>query len=129
MSTVGLNREKKTYLSHNQIGASVTEVMMAIVVFMVIMIGGINYFTAPQANLAREEMRRLAAAIAQQRLEALLHLDYTNVDGRFQRNQYARRDIEQWQVFSPRSFLPVATRPPKILMPMSQTYHFLFRRS
>jgi cytoskeletal protein RodZ len=53
--------------------------MVAIVVFMVIMIGGLNYFTVPQAIMAREEMKRMAVAAAQQRMETLLQSDYTEV--------------------------------------------------
>ncbi|MCG8608687.1 hypothetical protein MJD09_27330 [bacterium] len=60
-------------------GTSVVEVMVAIVVFMVIMIGGLNYFTVPQATMAREKMRRLAVAEAQQRMETLVRLAYAAV--------------------------------------------------
>ena len=66
-------------LWRNQDGSSVVEVMVAIVVFMIIMLGGLNYFTVPQANMARENMRRLAVAEAQQRMEVLLDLDYTAI--------------------------------------------------
>ena len=36
--------------------------MFAIVVFMVIMIGGMSYFTVPQANDARQKVKRLAVS-------------------------------------------------------------------
>jgi hypothetical protein len=53
--------------------------MVAIVVFMVIMLGGLNYFTIPHASLAREKMRRIATAAAEQRMETLMLLDYTDI--------------------------------------------------
>ena len=53
--------------------------MIAVVVFIIIMIGGLNYFTLPQATVAREKIKRLAFAAAQQRMETLLALDYTAI--------------------------------------------------
>ena len=55
------------------------ETMVAIAVFMIIMIGGLNYFTLPQAIVGREKLKRLAFAQAHQRMEALLELDYTAI--------------------------------------------------
>ena len=66
-------------LWRNQDGSSVVEVMVAIVVFMVIMLGGLNYFTIPQATMAREKMRRSAVTQAQLRMESLLKLEYTAI--------------------------------------------------
>ena len=60
----------------NQNGSSVVEVMVAIVVFMVIMIGGTSYFTVPQAVGARQKMKRLAVSEAKQRLETFLGLGF-----------------------------------------------------
>jgi len=50
--------------------------MVAIVVFMVIMIGGMSYFTLPQASNARQKMKRLAVSEAKQRLETFLGLGF-----------------------------------------------------
>ncbi len=61
---------------HNQKGTSIVEVMIAVFVFMIIMVGGLNYFTLPQATVAREKIKRLAFAAAHQRMETLLELDY-----------------------------------------------------
>ncbi len=66
---------QKYLIAHNQNGTSIVEVMIAIAVFMIIMIGGLNYFTLPQSTVAREKIKRLAFAAAQQRMETLLALD------------------------------------------------------
>lgn len=63
----------------NQDGSSVVEVMVAIVVFMVIMLGGLNYFTLPQVHSARQKMKRLAVSAAKERLETILALGFTGV--------------------------------------------------
>ena len=64
---------------HNQKGTSIIEVMIAVTVFIIIMIGGLNYFTLPQSTVAREKIKRLAFAAAHQRMETLLALDYTAI--------------------------------------------------
>jgi len=46
------------------------------VVFMIIMVGGLNYFTLLQSTAVREKIKGLAFAAAQQRMETLLALDY-----------------------------------------------------
>ena len=46
------------------------------VVFIIIMVGGLNYFTLLQSTAVREKIKRLAFAAAQQRMETLLALDY-----------------------------------------------------
>lgn len=66
-------------LRRDQRGTSLVEVMVATVVFMTIMLGGLNYFTLPQATVAREKMRRLAVTQAQQRMETILGLDYAEI--------------------------------------------------
>ena len=43
---------------------------------MVIMIGGMSYFTLPQASNARQKMKRLAVSEAKQRLETFLGLGF-----------------------------------------------------
>ena len=74
-----LNMRHKYLIAFNQNGASIIEVMVAIAVFMIIMIGGLNYFTLPQAIVGREKLKRLAFAAVHQRMETLLELDYTAI--------------------------------------------------
>ncbi len=63
-------------LFKDETGTSLVEVMVATVVFMIIMVGGLTYFTLPQSTAVREKIKRLAFAAAHQRMEALLALDY-----------------------------------------------------
>ena len=60
-------------------GTSMVEVMIAIVVFMIIMVGGLNYFLQPQSMIARQKIKRLAISAAQSRMETLLALDFTQI--------------------------------------------------
>ncbi len=53
--------------------------MFAIVIFMSIMIGGLQYFTLPQQTVARQKMKRLAVVEAQRRMEDLIALGFTGV--------------------------------------------------
>ncbi len=66
-------------LFKDETGTSLVEVMVAIVVFMIIMVGGLTYFTLPQSTAVREKIKRLAFAAAHQRMETLLALDYTAI--------------------------------------------------
>ncbi len=63
-------------LFKDETGTSLVEVMVAMVVFMIIMVGGLTYFTLPQSTAVREKIKRLAFAAAHQRMETLLALDY-----------------------------------------------------
>ena len=63
----------------DETGTSIIEVMIAIMVFMIIMVGGLQYFTLPQQIVARKKIKRLAVAEAQRRMEALLSLGFTGV--------------------------------------------------
>ena len=60
-------------------GTSIVEVMVAIVVFMIIMMGGLNYFLQPQSMIGRQKIKRLAISAAQSRMETLLALDFTQI--------------------------------------------------
>ncbi len=62
-----------------QSGTSIVEVMFAVVIFMIIMIGGLQYFTLPQATIAKQKFRRMAVSAARQRVETLLALGFTGV--------------------------------------------------
>jgi len=53
--------------------------MFAIMIFMIIMLGGLQYFTLPQTFVARKKMKRLAVAEAEARIETLLSLGFTGV--------------------------------------------------
>ncbi len=66
-------------LFKDETGTSLVEVMVATVVFMIIMVGGLTYFTLPQSTAVREKIKGLAFAAAHQRMEALLALDYTAI--------------------------------------------------
>ena len=63
----------------DETGTSMIEVMIAIMVFMIIMVGGLQYFTLPQQIVARKKIKRLAVAEAQRRMEALVSLGFTGV--------------------------------------------------
>ncbi len=66
-------------LIRNQIGTSLTEVMIAVVVFLIIMVGGLNYFLLPQSTIARQKIKRVAISAAQRRMESLLALSFSDV--------------------------------------------------
>jgi len=53
-------------LFKDETGTSIVEVTIAMVVFMIIMAGGLNYFTLPQSTAVREKIKGLAFAAAQQ---------------------------------------------------------------
>ena len=50
--------------------------LLIIFLNMIIMVGGLNYFTLPQSTAVREKIKRLAFAAAHLRMETLLALDY-----------------------------------------------------
>lgn len=63
----------------DQDGTTTVEVMSAILIFMIIMVGGLNYFFLPQAIIARQKMKRLAISAARQKMESLLALNYNQL--------------------------------------------------
>ena len=64
---------------NGQDGVTVVEVMFATLIFMIIMISGLQYFTIPQQINVREKMKRLAMAEAQQTIERVLTWDYIDI--------------------------------------------------
>ena len=66
-------------LFKHETGSSIIEVMVATVVFLIIMIGGLQYFVLPQSITVRQKIKRLAVVTAAERMETLLALDYTAV--------------------------------------------------
>lgn len=67
------------FLFQNQNGMTVVEVMSAILIFAIIMVGGLNYFFLPQAIIARQKMKRLAIVDARQKMESIAALNYDQV--------------------------------------------------
>ncbi len=57
-------------------GATIIEVMIAVALFLIIMVGGMNFFALPRGELARQKQQRLAVIIAAERLERLKALGY-----------------------------------------------------
>ena len=51
--------------------------MVATVVFIIIMVGGLNYYVQPQSTIVRQKIKRLAISSAQSRMEILRALDFT----------------------------------------------------
>ncbi len=49
-------------LFKDETGTSIVEVMIATVVFMIIMVGGLNYYLQPRIIMVREEIRRFATS-------------------------------------------------------------------
>jgi len=49
-----------TLLFKDETGSSIIEVMVATVVFIIIMVGGLNYYVQPQIIRVREKIRRFA---------------------------------------------------------------------
>ena len=66
-------------LFKDETGTSIIEVMVATVVFMIIMVGGLNYYVQPQIIIVREKIRRFAASAVQRRMETLRTLDFSQV--------------------------------------------------
>ncbi len=53
---------KYLVLFKDESGSSIIEVMLATVVFMIIMVGGLNYYVQPQSIMVREKMKRFAVS-------------------------------------------------------------------
>ena len=69
---------KYPVLFKDETGSSIIEVMIATVVFIIIMVGGLNYYVQPQIiEPARQKIKRLAISSAQSRMEILRALDFT----------------------------------------------------
>ncbi|KAA3657642.1 MAG: hypothetical protein DWQ10_12870 [Calditrichaeota bacterium] len=60
----------------NQRGVSLVEAMIAIVIFMIIMIGGQTYFVRSKSLIAYENVKRRAVAAAVRKMESMVSLDY-----------------------------------------------------
>ena len=70
---------KYLVLFKDETGSSIIEVMIATVVFIIIMVGGLNYYLQPRIIIVREKVRRLAVSAGQQRMETLRALDFSAV--------------------------------------------------
>lgn len=53
--------------------------MIAIVIFMIIMIGGQTYFVRSQSLIAYDNVKRHAVADAVRKMESLVNLDYSSI--------------------------------------------------
>lgn len=60
-------------------GTSMVEVMISVVIFLIIMVGGLNYFLLPQSAIVRQKIRRLAISVAKKRMESLKALQFNQV--------------------------------------------------
>lgn len=63
----------------DQTGTSLVEVMIAVLVFLIVMLGGLQYFLLPQTSNAREKIKRLAISSAQRKIEALIALGFFGI--------------------------------------------------
>lgn len=63
----------------DQDGMTLVEVIMAILIFTIVMVGGLNYYTLPQAVIHRAKVKRLAVAAAHQRMETLMAMSYASL--------------------------------------------------
>lgn len=72
----GRDSGRFTYIFKDQGGMSLIEVMIATLIFIIIMLGGMNYFVLPQSMIVREKTRRLAILAAHRKIETLTALDY-----------------------------------------------------
>lgn len=59
---------------------TLVEVMVAILVFLIIMVGGLNYFVLPQTVIVRQEVKRLALSNALQKMESLAALSFAQLN-------------------------------------------------
>jgi len=66
-------------LFKDETGSSIVEVTIAMVVFIIIMVGGLNYYFLPQATIARQKTKRLVVTAAGDRMEKLVALQYAGV--------------------------------------------------
>lgn len=72
---VSIFNQKKSN-SKDQDGMTLVEVVVAILIFLIIMLGGMNYFILPQSNIIKEKKKRLAIFAAHQKLEELTAKSY-----------------------------------------------------
>ena len=70
---------KYLVLFKDETGSSIIEVMVAVVVLLIIMIGGLNYFLQPQSASVRQKIKRHAISSANSRMETLLTLDFSAI--------------------------------------------------
>ncbi len=63
----------------NQDGTTLVEVMVGMLVFLVIMLGGLQYFALPQNIIVRQKLKRLAVSVAQQKMESIIALGYNQI--------------------------------------------------
>ena len=68
-----------TLLFKDETGSSIIEVMVATMVFIIIMVGGLNYYVQPQITIVRQKIKRLAISSAQSRMEILRALHFTAI--------------------------------------------------
>ena len=79
-------------LFKDETGTSIAEVMIATVVFMIIMVGGLNYYVQPQIiEPARQKIKRLAISSAQSKMATLLALDFTAITSDSNKTDTPRR--------------------------------------
>ncbi|MFQ5639839.1 MAG: prepilin-type N-terminal cleavage/methylation domain-containing protein [bacterium] len=71
--------DKCAGIKKDQDGMTLVEVMIAILIFLIIMVGGMNYFIQPQVIIARQKIERLAIMAAHSRLETILALNYDDI--------------------------------------------------
>jgi len=67
------------FLGQRETGASIVEVTIAMVVFIIIMVAGVNYYFLPQATIGRQKTKRLVVTAARDRMEKLIALQYAGV--------------------------------------------------
>jgi len=61
-------------------GFTLLEMMVAIIIFAVVMIGGLSFFVYGRSDISREGHRRAALELASQRLEELKAADYSKIE-------------------------------------------------
>ncbi|MCH8875174.1 hypothetical protein IH824_20840 [candidate division KSB1 bacterium] len=74
-----MNKMSKSKQFRNQPGASIVEVTIAMVVFIIIMVAGVNYYFLPQATIGRQKTKRLVVSAARDKMEKLIALQYAGV--------------------------------------------------
>jgi len=58
---------------------TLVEVMIAVLIFTVVMLGGMNYFALPKSAIVRQKVKRLAISAAHDHLDSLASLDYDRI--------------------------------------------------
>lgn len=79
----GMFRAQNKRILRSQHGTTLIEVMIGMLVFLIIMLGGIQYFLLPQTTTARQKIKRLATSQAETRLEQLKSLNYALITAAF----------------------------------------------